>query len=70
MLVQLLEEECAFKAHLLDPAMEALDAQARAIVAIFNVGDTPSEIDTFFVVCLFYRRRKVRLGQRPLSCTM
>ena len=65
--VQLLEEESAFKAHLLDPAMKALDAQARAIVAILNIGDAPSEIDTLFVVCLLYRRRKVRLGQRPLS---
>jgi hypothetical protein len=37
-LVQLFEEECALKAHLLDPAIEAGYTQARAVIVVFDVG--------------------------------
>lgn len=58
-LVQLLEQECALEAHLLDAAVQACDAQARAVVVLFNVGYAAAEVDAFAVVGAFDRRREV-----------
>jgi putative intracellular protease/amidase len=59
--VELLEEEGALEAHLLDAAVEAQDALARAVVGFFDVVDAAPEIDAFAVVGGFDGRRQVFL---------
>lgn len=53
MFINLFEEEGALEAHLLDSAVEARDAQAGAVVGVFNVGDAAAQVDAFSVVCCF-----------------
>lgn len=61
-LVQLLEKECALEAHLLDAAVQACDAQARAVVVLFNIGYAAAEVDAFAVIGPFDRRGEVFRG--------
>jgi hypothetical protein len=60
---ELVEEKCALEAHLGDCAAEAFDAQARAVVAIFDVVDAAAELDAFSVVSCFDRWREIFLGE-------
>ena len=57
--VELLKKECALESHLLDAAVQACDAQARAIIVLFDVGYAAAEVDAFSVVGAFDRGRKV-----------
>jgi hypothetical protein len=59
MFVQLLQQECALEAHLLDSAIQACDAQARAVVVLFDVGYAAAEVDAFAVVGTFDRGGEV-----------
>lgn len=59
MFVELLKKECALESHLLDAAVQACNAQARAIVVLFDVGYAAAEVDAFSVVGAFDRGRKV-----------
>jgi hypothetical protein len=61
-LVQLLEEEGALEAHLLHAAAESLEAEARVVVAVFDVANAPAQFDAFPVVGGFDRGREVFLG--------
>jgi hypothetical protein len=62
--VQLLKEKGALEAHLLDAAVEAQDALARAVVAVFDVGDAAAQVDAFSVVGGFDRGGEVFLRVR------
>lgn len=50
MLVELLEEEGALKAHFCDCAVEPLYAEPRAVVVLLDVIDPSSEFDAFAIV--------------------
>jgi hypothetical protein len=66
MLLQLLEQEHALQTHLLDAAVQPLNAHPRAIVVLFNVVDSAPQVDAFSVVCRLDGRGEVllRVGSR------
>lgn len=53
MFIELLKQECALQAHLLYAAVQAEDAEACAVVRLFNVIDAPAEVDAFAVISGF-----------------
>lgn len=63
-LVDLLEKESSLQTHLLDTAVKARDAQARAIIVLFDVVDAPTNLNAFAVICCLDRRWKVFLRER------
>jgi hypothetical protein len=65
--VQLLKEKRALQPHLLDAAVQARDAQARAVVVLFDVGYAAAEVDAFPVVGAFDRGREV-FGRDGARC--
>lgn len=60
--VELLKKKCALETHLLNSAVQACDAQARAVIVLFDIGYAAAEVDTFPVVGAFNRGRKVFRG--------
>lgn len=67
-LLQAVEEEGAFETHLLDPAIQALDALSCAIVVLFNVVDAPAQLDALAVVGGFDGWWKVLLRECSRCC--
>jgi hypothetical protein len=48
--LELVEEEGALEAHLLDAPVQALDALSCAVVVLLDVVDAPAQFDAFAVV--------------------
>ena len=67
-LLQLVQQEGALEAHLLDAAVQALDALSCAVVVLLDVVDAPAQFDAFAVVGGLDRGREVLLRERSRCC--
>lgn len=66
-LLQLLEEEGALEPHLGDASVQPFDAEARAVVVLFDVVDAAPQLDAFAVVGCLDRRWEVLLRKGALA---
>ena len=58
----------ALEAHVLDAAVQALDALSCAVVVLLDVVDAPAQFDAFAVVGGLDRGREVLLRERSRCC--